>query len=109
MKVLIYLSCREGVHKDRPWPDVFLLDLDLPCMIGGELLAAIKQEERSKNFSVIVLMTWQAESDIVASHASHAAAFIGKPVDLDQFVTVVRSIEPFWFNTGRLPLHPHEV
>jgi chemotaxis family two-component system response regulator Rcp1 len=94
---------REGKYADAPRPDVILLDLNLPKKDGREVLAEIKADDRLRRIPVVVLTTSKAEEDILRSYALHANCYVTKPVDLEQFITVVRSIEDFWFSIVRLP------
>jgi len=94
---------QEGEFKDAPRPDVILLDLNLPKKDGREVLAEIKADEHFRRIPVVVLTTSKAEEDILRSYALHANCYVTKPVDLEQFITVVRSIEDFWFSIVRLP------
>jgi chemotaxis family two-component system response regulator Rcp1 len=84
-------------------PDLILLDLNLPRKDGREVLAEIKGDEDLKLIPVVVLTTSAAERDIRSAYALHANCYITKPVDLDEFMTIVKSIENFWFSTVRLP------
>ena len=94
---------REGVYAEKPRPDLILLDLNLPRKDGREVLAEIKTSEDLKRIPVIILTTSSAETDIVKSYCLHANCFITKPVDMDQFIQVVRSIESFWLEIVKLP------
>jgi len=94
---------QEGQFADSPRPDVILLDLNLPKKDGREVLAEVKADERLRRIPVVVLTTSKAEEDILRSYALHANCYVTKPVDLEQFITVVRSIEDFWFSIVRLP------
>lgn len=87
-------------------PDLVLLDLNLPKKDGREVLAEIKNDPELKRIPVVVLTTSQAEQDILKSYNLHANCYIAKPVDLEQFMTVVRTIEDFWFTIVRLPARP---
>src|SRR4051794_28214029 len=87
---------REGVHAAAPRPDLILLDLNLPKKDGREVLAEIKADPILRRIPVVILTTSQAEQDILKSYDLHANCYISKPVDLDAFVDVVRSIEGFW-------------
>ncbi len=93
----------EGQYADRTRPDLILLDLNLPRMDGREVLAAIKADPSLKRIPVVVLTTSRAEQDILESYDLHANCYITKPVDLDQFITVVQSIEDFWLAIVKLP------
>jgi CheY-like chemotaxis protein len=94
---------REGRHANAPRPDLILLDLNLPRMSGREVLAEIKQDPELSTIPVVVLTTSQAEQDIVKAYELNANCYVTKPVDLDQFITVVKSIEDFWLTIVRLP------
>lgn len=94
---------QEGEFSDNKRPDVILLDLNLPRMDGREVLAKLKKDPSLKNIPVVILTTSEAESDILQAYELHANCFITKPVDLEQFVTVVKSIEEFWFEIVKLP------
>jgi len=94
---------REGQYARAPRPDLILLDLNLPKKDGRELLMEIKKEESLKRIPVVILTTSTAEKDIVKSYDLHANCYINKPVDFDQFTSVVKSIEDFWFSIVKLP------
>jgi chemotaxis family two-component system response regulator Rcp1 len=94
---------REGSYADAPRPDLVLLDLNLPKKDGREVLAEIKADPILRRIPVVILTTSQAEQDILKSYDLHANCYVTKPVDLDQFVTVVRSIENFWLVIAKLP------
>lgn len=94
---------REGKHAAALRPDLILLDLNLPKMDGRELLAEIKSDENLKIIPVIILTTSTSEEDILKSYGLHANCYITKPVDLDQFVKVVQSVEDFWLTIVKLP------
>jgi CheY-like chemotaxis protein len=94
---------REGVHCDAPRPDLLLLDLNLPRKDGREVLAEVKNDPALRRIPVVVLTTSQAEQDVMSCYELHANCFITKPVDLDQFINVVRTIEGFWCQTVKLP------
>jgi two-component system, chemotaxis family, response regulator Rcp1 len=97
---------REAQHADAARPDLILLDLNLPRMDGREVLSAIKSDARLKTIPVVVLTTSRAEQDVLRSYELQANCYITKPVDLEQFLTVVRSIEDFWLTIVTLP---HQV
>ena len=92
-----------GEYADAPRPDIVLLDLNLPKKDGREVLAEIKADSDLKNIPVVVLTTSGAEQDIVKAYDLHANCYITKPVDLDQFIRVIRSIEDFWLTIVKLP------
>jgi CheY-like chemotaxis protein len=94
---------REGKYSDAPRPHVVLLDLNLPRKDGRQVLAEVKTDELLKRIPVVVLTTSQAEQDITRSYDLHANCYITKPVDLDRFITVIRSIEDFWCTVVKLP------
>ena len=102
VEALAYLH-KEGKYEAAPRPDLILLDLNLPKKDGREVLAEIKNDENLKRIPVVVLTTSQAEQDIIRTYNLHANCFITKPVDLDQFLTVVKSIEDFWLTLVKLP------
>jgi two-component system, chemotaxis family, response regulator Rcp1 len=94
---------RVGKYAEAPRPDLILLDLNLPKMDGREVLAQIKADDRLKMIPVVVLTTSRAERDVVQSYGLHANSYITKPVNLDQFIAVVRAIEAFWLTVVTLP------
>ena len=94
---------RQGQYAKAPWPDLILLDLNLPKKDGREVLKEIKQEKDLKRIPVVILTTSTAEKDIIKTYDLHANCYINKPVDFDQFTNVVKSIEDFWFTVVKLP------
>jgi CheY-like chemotaxis protein len=94
---------QEGTYADAPRPDLILLDLNLPKKDGREVLEEIKTDERFKRIPVVILTTSQAEEDILKTYELHANCYIAKPVNLDQFIKIVRSIEEFWLTIVKLP------
>jgi CheY-like chemotaxis protein len=94
---------RQGKYQDAPRPDLILLDLNLPRMDGREVLAAIKQDENLKRIPVVILTVSSDEADIFKTYNLHANCYITKPIDLDQFIQVVRAIEDFWLTIVKLP------
>jgi CheY-like chemotaxis protein len=94
---------REGKYVNATRPDLILLDLNLPKKDGREVLAEIKTDERLRRIPVVVLTTSSAEQDILKTYDLHANCYITKPVDLDQFIAVVKAIEEFWFTIVKLP------
>lgn len=94
---------KEGAHSDAPRPDLILLDLNMPRMDGRELLGIIKSDADLRNIPVVVLTTSQSETDILESYDLRANCYISKPVDLDQFLVVVNSIQEFWLSIVKLP------
>ena len=99
---LAYLR-REGPFANAVRPDIILLDLNLPRKDGREVLEEIKADESLRRIPVVVLTTSSADEDIIRSYNLHANCFITKPVDLNSFVTIVKSIEHFWFLIVKLP------
>ncbi len=104
MEAIAFLR-REGKYEDMPRPDVILLDLNLPRMDGREVLAEIKADPDLKRIPVVILTTSSADEDILKSYDLHANCYITKPVDLDQFIEVVKSVEDFWFTIVKLPFN----
>ena len=94
---------QSGKFKDAPRPDIVLLDLNLPKKDGREVLAEIKADEELKRIPVVILTTSRAEEDVLKTYNLHANCYITKPIDLTQFVKVVKAIEDFWFTIVRLP------
>lgn len=106
MEALAFLR-RQGSYTAAPRPHLIVLDLNLPRKDGREVLADIKADDSLKRIPVVVLTTSQDEQDVLKSYNLHANCYITKPVDLDQFVRVVRSIEDFWLGIVVLPV-PHQ-
>jgi chemotaxis family two-component system response regulator Rcp1 len=94
---------QEGIYQDAPRPDLILLDLNLPKMDGRELLEQIKICPELHRIPVVILTSSKAEEDIIRSYDLHANCYITKPVDLDQFIRIVQSIEQFWLTIVTLP------
>jgi chemotaxis family two-component system response regulator Rcp1 len=94
---------QEGTYQDAPRPDLILLDLNLPKMDGRELLEQIKGCQELHRIPVVILTSSKAEEDIIRSYDLHANCYITKPVDLDQFIRIVQSIEQFWLTIVTLP------
>ncbi|MFH2038809.1 MAG: response regulator [Chloroflexota bacterium] len=93
----------EGRFSHMPRPDIILLDLNLPKKDGREVLHDIKSDPLLLSIPVVILTTSKDEEDIIQSYDLHANCFIAKPVNLDQFIKVVLSMEEFWFSIVRLP------
>lgn len=98
---------REGEYANAIRPDLILLDLNLPRMNGFEVLDAIKEDPELKRIPVVVLTTSQAEQDIIQSYNLYANAYVTKPVDLEQFIKVIKTIEGFWLEIVKLPNGKH--
>ena len=94
---------RRGDYSDVPRPDLILLDLNLPKKDGHEVLAEIKEDPELKRIPVVVLTGSKAGEDVLKTYNRHANRYITKPVDWDQFITVVKSINDFWLTIVRLP------
>jgi chemotaxis family two-component system response regulator Rcp1 len=94
---------RQGEYSDSPIPDLILLDLNLPKKDGREVLAEIKQDNTLKRIPVLVLTTSKAEEDVMRTYNLHANAYVTKPVDFQQFLAVIRTIEQFWLAVVTLP------
>jgi len=94
---------REGRYEGAPRPDLILLDLNLPKMNGREVLAKVKADTDLRRIPVVVLTTSQAEEDVLKTYDLHANSYVTKPVDVDQFLSVVRQIEDYWLAVVRLP------
>jgi two-component system, chemotaxis family, response regulator Rcp1 len=93
----------EGVHALAPRPDLILLDLNLPKMDGREVLAHIKKDESLKMIPTVILTTSDAEGDITKSYQLQANCYLNKPVQLDAFESIVKSINDFWLKDAKLP------
>ncbi len=94
---------QQGKYADAPRPDLILLDLNLPRKDGREVLAEIKADVDLRRIPVVVLTTSAAEEDVVRAYNLNANCYISKPVDLEQFIEVIKSIDDFWLTVVRLP------
>ena len=94
---------RQGRHAGAARPDIVLLDLNLPRKDGREVLQDIKGDAELKRIPVVVLTTSKAEEDVLRSYNLHANCFVTKPVDLEKFIVVVKSIDAFWLTVVTLP------
>jgi CheY-like chemotaxis protein len=101
-EVMVYLH-KEGKYKDAPRPDLILLDLNLPKKNGREVLAEIKTDPNLRRIPVVILTVSKADEDIIKSYDLHANCYIIKPVNLDRFIKVVKSVEDFWLTIVKLP------
>jgi CheY-like chemotaxis protein len=97
---------RQGAYAGAPRPDMVMLDLNLPRKDGREVLAEIKGDDVLKTIPIVVLTTSRAEQDILRAYQLNANCYINKPVDFNQFLEVVRSIESFWLFVVTLPPAP---
>jgi two-component system response regulator len=102
VEALSFLRRTDG-HEDAPRPDLILLDLNLPRRDGRSVLEDIKADPDLRRIPVIVLSTSEADDDIVQSYDLHANAYVTKPVDFDEFVSVIRRIDDFFMSVARLP------
>lgn len=93
---------RQGEHAKAPRPDLIMLDLNLPRKDGREVLREIKEDDELKRIPVVILTTSKAEEDIVKSYSLHANCYVTKPLAIEQFITVVKAIESFWFTIVKL-------
>jgi CheY-like chemotaxis protein len=94
---------KDPPYRDTEMPDIILLDINLPKMDGTEVLSIIKNDPELKRIPVIMLTTSSAEKDILTSYDNYANCYITKPVDLERFMDVVRTIEDFWISIVKLP------
>jgi CheY-like chemotaxis protein len=94
---------RQGKFANANRPDLILLDLNLPRKDGREVLDEIKSDDELKRIPVVVLTTSKAEEDIIRMYTRHANCYITKPIDFDQFILVIKSIEEFWLSIVKLP------
>jgi CheY-like chemotaxis protein len=101
-EVMVYLH-KEGKYKDAPLTDLILLDLNLPKKNGREVLAEIKTDPNLRRIPVVILTVSKADEDIIKSYDLHANCYIIKPVNLDRFIKVVKSVEDFWLTIVKLP------
>ena len=102
VEALAFLE-QQGEHADAPRPDLILLDLNLPKKDGREVLKQIRGDERLKSIPTVILTTSDAVTDINQSYKLQANSYLSKPVQLDKFESVVRSINDFWFEKAKLP------
>lgn len=94
---------QQGKYADAPRPDLILLDLNLPKKDGREVLPEIKGDTNLKRIPVVILTTSKAEQDILKTYNLHANCYVTKPVDLEQFTSVVRFVQHFWLSIVKLP------
>jgi chemotaxis family two-component system response regulator Rcp1 len=113
MSIKLHVACdgveamtflrQEGAHVRAPRPDLILLDLNLPKMDGREVLAHIKEDDSLKTIPTVILTTSEAEEDVVKSYQLQANCYLSKPVQLDAFESLVKSINDFWLTKAKLP------
>jgi CheY-like chemotaxis protein len=94
---------REGKYADAPRPDLMLLDLEMPRLSGLEVLALVKQHPNWRRIPVVMMTSSSREEHILSAYSNHANCYVTKPIDIDEFIEAVRSIEDFWLNVVRLP------
>ena len=102
VEAMAYLR-RDGAYADVPRPDLILLDLNLPRKNGREVLAEVKQDPDLRRIPVVVMTSSDDEKDILAAYNLYVNCYVTKPVDLDQFIGVVKTIEHFWLSVVKLP------
>jgi chemotaxis family two-component system response regulator Rcp1 len=102
MEAMAFLR-KQGKYASSPRPDLVLLDLNLPKKDGRQVLAEIKDDPDLKRIPVVIITSSKAEEDVLKSYNLHANCYVTKPLDLDQFITVVQSIEQFWLTIVKLP------
>lgn len=97
---------RQGKYANAPRPDIILLDLNLPKKDGREVLAEIKSDPNLKTIPVVIITSSEAEQDVIKSYNLNANCYVTKPVNLDQFIKVVQSVNDFWLTIVKLPSSP---
>jgi chemotaxis family two-component system response regulator Rcp1 len=97
----------EGKYAGAVRPDIILLDLNLPKKDGREVLQEIKNDDDLKRIPVVILTTSKAEEDVLKTYNLHANCYVTKPVDLEKFIVVVKSIDRFWLTVVTLPPNGH--
>jgi len=102
IEAMAYLR-REGEYENAPRPDLILLDLHMPRMNGQEVLAEVKEDPELRRIPVVMMTASQQEKDIMTAYNLHVNCYVTKPVDLEQFIGAVKSIEHFWFTIVKLP------
>ena len=100
---------RQGKYSGVPRPDIILLDLNLPKKDGREVLEEIKTDDALKRIPVVVLTTSKAEEDVLRTYNLHANCYVTKPVDLEKFMVVVKTIDVFWLTVVTLPPNGHQA
>jgi two-component system, chemotaxis family, response regulator Rcp1 len=102
VEAMAYLR-REGEYENAPRPDLILLDLHMPRMNGQEVLAEVKEDPELRRIPVVMMTASKQEKDIIMAYDLHVNCYVTKPVDLEQFIGAVKSIEHFWFSIVKLP------
>lgn len=103
-EAMLFLE-RQGKYADEMLPDLILLDVNLPKMNGHEVLVAIKGNKAITHIPVVMLTTSSSEKDVLTSYQNHASCFVTKPVEVDDFLRVISTIEEFWISIVQLPLN----
>jgi two-component system, chemotaxis family, response regulator Rcp1 len=101
-EAMAYLR-KEGPYKTALRPDLVLLDLNMPKKDGREVLAELKADDSLKSIPVVILTTSQAEEDVLKSYELQASCYVTKPIDLDKFIKIIRSLDDFWFSAVKFP------
>ncbi len=94
---------REGAYKNAPQPDLIFMDLNLPKKDGREVLAEVKNDPALRHIPVIVLTMSEADQDVARAYKLHANCYLTKPIQMDDFLNMIRSVEDFWLRVVRLP------
>ncbi len=94
---------KEGTYKNAPQPDLILMDLNLPKKDGREVLEEVKNDPGLRHIPVIVLTMSEADQDIARAYKLHANCYLTKPIQMDDFLNMIRSVEDFWLRVVRLP------
>jgi CheY-like chemotaxis protein len=94
---------REAQYENAPCPDLIILDLNLPRKDGREVLIELKDDPDLKSIPVVILTTSQSEEDILKSYKLQASCYVTKPIDLEQFIKIIKSLDEFWFSAVRFP------
>ena len=102
VEAMAYLR-REGEYESAPRPDLILLDLHMPRMNGQDVLAEVKEDPELRRIPVVMMTASQQEKDIIMAYNLHVNCYVIKPLDLEQFIAAVKSIEHFWFSIVKLP------
>lgn len=97
------VEAMEYLQREKTKPDLIILDLNLPRKDGREVLAEIKEDSRLRTIPVVILTTSQSEEDILKSYKLNANCYVTKPIDLDQFIKIIKSIDEFWFSAVKFP------
>jgi CheY-like chemotaxis protein len=94
---------KESAYKTALRPDLILLDLNMPKKDGREVLAELKADDSFQSIPVVILTTSQAEEDVLKSYKLQASCYVTKPIDLDKFIKIIRSLDDFWFSAVKFP------